>query len=117
MEGRKYPLDKVQFYNRIDALLLEKNWSRNRLATESKIPKSTIYNMMQKKNEPKIETFFKIIEGFHMSIDEFIDPSSGKRQYTAAQIEILNATDGMNTNQIDRVLAYTMAVSQEPKKN
>jgi len=109
-------LNTEQFYSRVEELLKEKNWSRNRLAKESKIPKSTIYNMMRDRTEPKLETFFEIIDGFHISLGEFVNPETDKKEYTSAQMELLKITEGFSTSQHERVLAYAEGVSHEPKK-
>lgn len=79
-------MNTEQYYSRVEELLKEKNWSRKRLAKESKIPKSTIYNMMRDRNEPKFETFFEIIDGFHISLGEFVNSETDKKEYTSAQM-------------------------------
>lgn len=109
-------MNTEQFYLRVEQLLKEYCWSRNRLAKESKVPKSTIYNMMRDRNEPKLETFFEIIDGFHIPLGKFVNPETDEKEYTTAQIELLKLTEGFYTSQYERVLAYAQAVSQEPKK-
>jgi len=109
-------LDTAQFYSRVEQLLKENNWTRNRLAKESGIAKSTIYNMMRDRNEPKLETFFKIVDGFHISLGEFVNPETGKKELNTAQMDLIDATEGFSTSQMDRVMAYVAAVAEEPKR-
>lgn len=56
---------------RIEELCEQKNWSKYRLAKESGIPHSTIFNMLKRTNTPTISTLVKICNGLGITLSQF----------------------------------------------
>lgn len=92
---------------------MEKGWKVAKLSEESGIPASTIYNMMRRGSEPKIETAFKIIAGFHISVDKFLNPNSEHKEPTQEQWELLELTEGFDEKDWLRIIAYARALYEE----
>lgn len=53
----------------INDILKQKNWSMNKLAKESGIPPSTIYNIPKRKNMPELQTLLRISRALDVSMD------------------------------------------------
>ncbi len=56
---------------RIEELCEQKHWSKYRLAKESGIPHSTIFNMLKRTNTPTISTLVKICNGLGITLSQF----------------------------------------------
>ncbi|MCI7227326.1 MAG: helix-turn-helix domain-containing protein [Lachnospiraceae bacterium] len=106
-------MEKSFFISRVNELLVEKGWKVAKLSEESGIPASTIYNMMRRGSEPKIETAFKIIAGFHISVDKFLNPNSEHKEPTQEQWELLELTEGFDEKDWLRIIAYARALYEE----
>lgn len=64
-------MDVGDVLKRIEELMAERDWSLYELANESKLPVSSLYNMMKKRSMPRIDTLFCICEAFNVSMREF----------------------------------------------
>ena len=53
----------------INDILKQKNWSMNKLAKESGIRPSTIYNIPKRKNMPELQTLLKISNALDVSLE------------------------------------------------
>ena len=53
----------------INDILKQKNWSMNKLAKESGIPPSTIYNIPKRKNMPELQSLLKISNALDVSLE------------------------------------------------
>lgn len=56
---------------KIDKLRIQRGWSINNLATEAMLTQSTVNNMYQRKNDPKISTLRAICDAFGITLSEF----------------------------------------------
>lgn len=110
-------MNKEQFYIRMEQLLEHNNWTLYRLSQESGVPVSTIYNLRRRKSEPKMETFFKLVGGFHISVDEYKDLNYIPVTYTGKQIELIEITRDFDDGDMDRLLAYAQAIEDQKKTN
>lgn len=106
-------MEKNFFISRVKELLAEKGWTIAKLAEESGIPGSTIYNMFRRSGEPKMETAFKIITGFHISVEEFMNPELIHKEPTREQWELIELTEKFDKNDWLRILAYARALYEE----
>lgn len=59
--------------SRINELTKERNISINELSKRSKIPQSTLANILVRKKNPTIPTLYKICNGLNMSLVEFFN--------------------------------------------
>ena len=110
-------MNKLQFYARIEQLLEQNNWSWYRLSQESGIAVSTIYNMKERKSEPKMETFLKLVDGFHISVEQFVDISYIPKTYTGKQIELIELVHDLADADMERVLAYAQGIIDKKNGN
>lgn len=56
---------------KIDALRRERGWSVNYLATEAMLTQSTVNNIFNRRNEPKLSTLRAICDAFGITMSEF----------------------------------------------
>ena len=56
---------------KIDKLRVQRGWSINNLATEAMLTQSTLNNMYQRKNEPKLSTLRALCDAFGITLSEF----------------------------------------------
>ncbi len=56
---------------RIQELMTERGWTIYELAHESKLPVSSLYNMMNRQSMPRIDTLYYICNAFNISMREF----------------------------------------------
>ncbi len=103
-------MQKSFFITRVQELLQEKDWKVSKLAEESDVPPSTIYNMLSRCSEPKIETAFKLIEGFHVSLDEFLYPEKLHNDPSTQQKALIELTDNYDESDWLRIMAYAKAL-------
>ena len=102
MKERDRNLTEEEILNRIQSLLQFKHWSIYRLAKESGLPCSTLYNIFNRQTCPGIAVLRKICRGFGISLSQFfeceensvgkqpkgvfMDPGSIERQEAAVKI-------------------------------
>ena len=63
----------MNILHRIDMLRKERGWSINNLAMEAMLTQSTLNNLYNRKNEPKISTLTAICNAFGITLAEFFD--------------------------------------------
>ena len=56
---------------KIDKLRIQRGWSINNLAVEAMLTQSTLNNLYQRKNDPKISTLKAICDAFGITLSEF----------------------------------------------
>ncbi len=56
---------------KIDELRKERGWSVNNLAMEAELTQSTLNNLYQRHNEPKLSTLRAICDAFGITLSEF----------------------------------------------
>jgi len=108
-------MSREQFYMRLEQLLEHNNWTLYRLSQESGIPTSTIYNLRSRKSEPKMETFLRIVKGFHISVEQYEDLNYIPKTYTGQQIELIELVHDFDERDMGRILAYAQGLKD--KKN
>ena len=67
----KIHIDEDYVIKRIEELCENKHWTKYRLAKESGIPHSTIFNMLKRMNTPTISTLIKICNGLGITLSQF----------------------------------------------
>ena len=108
-------MEKSFFIARVQELLAEREWKVSKLAEESDVPPSTIYNMLSRSSEPKLETAFKLIEGFHISLDEFLYPEKQHHNPSKQQKALIELTDNYDESDWLRIMAYAKALYDRKK--
>ena len=68
--------------------------------------KSALYKMFDRKSEPKLETFFAIIEGLNISLEDFVHPDAKDRKLSATEMQLIQSVKGFDKEAIERVIAY-----------
>ena len=63
-------------------ILKQKNWSMNKLAKESGIPPSTIYNISKRKNMPELQTLVKISKALDVSLECLLGERMERTDYS-----------------------------------
>ena len=56
---------------KIDKLRIQRGWSINNLAIEAMLTQSTINNLYNRKNEPKLATLRAICDAFEITLSDF----------------------------------------------
>ena len=67
----------MNILHRIDMLRKERGWSINNLAMEAMLTQSTLNNLYNRKNEPKISTLTAICNAFGITLAEFFTEKNG----------------------------------------
>lgn len=106
-------MDTTQFYERLDELLEERDWKVYRLAKEADMSSQTIYNMRRRRSEPKLETFLKIVDGFHISLDEFVYSGQERETITHLQYELVHKCKDFSVSKMHRMMAYADGMADE----
>ena len=110
-------MTKEQFYTRMEQLLEHNNWTLYRLSQESGVPISTIYNLRRRKSEPKMETFLKLVDGFHISVEQYQDLSYIPKAYTGQQIELIELIHDFDDADMGRMFAYAQGIIDRKNGN
>lgn len=110
-------MTKEQFYTRMEQLLEHNNWTLYRLSQESGVPISTIYNLRRRKSEPKMETFLKLVDGFHISVEQYQDLSYIPVAYTGQQIELIELIHDFDDADMGRMFAYAQGIIDRKNGN
>lgn len=80
---------------RIKQLCQEKGISYYRLAKLSKIPNTTLTNMLSKNTIPSVPTIEKLCKGFGISLSQFFAVDHSYPDLTSEQVEILTLWDSL----------------------
>jgi len=102
-------MSKEKFYTRLDQLLEQNNWTVYRLAKEAGLSTSTIYNLLKRKSEPKMETFLKLVRAFHLTVEEYEDISYEPIVLTQDQVKLTKITNGLDSRDMKVIMAYVQA--------
>ena len=65
----------MDFVTRLTELLEDRHWSVNKLAMESGITQSTLYNIINNKISPNLKTIEDICQGLDINLSDFFDDS------------------------------------------
>ena len=92
---------------KIKTLCEKRGYSLYRLAEESDIPISRIYNMVNRHNTPKIETLERLCFGLHISLSDFFKDDNFKGDsITEDEREIINIYRDFEAADRERFRSY-----------
>ncbi len=96
---------------RIKELREAKEWSLYRLAKESKVPYSSLYNLEKRKSYPQIDTLEMICDGLQISLSDFFLYKEKKEEHiTEEDYELIDLNHMLSRKNRDRVLVYAQAL-------
>ena len=72
---------------KIDKLRNERGWSVNNLAMEAMLTQSTVNNLYNRKNEPKLSTLTALCNAFGITLSEFFAEESEDMHSIDAQLQ------------------------------
>lgn len=75
----------MDIHKRINALMAERNWTDYRLAKESGLSHSTVYNMFKRNNAPTIPTLECICQAFGLTLSQFFSEGDNASALTEEQ--------------------------------
>ena len=84
----------------------ERGWTGYQLSKKSGVAKSTIYRVLQGKNEVKYETMQRLINAFEMPDPSFWGYTIQLDQLNEQQMTVLELSQKCDKQQLDRVIAY-----------
>ncbi len=106
-----------QIYDRINSLCEERGWTLYKLAGESNVAYSTLYNMMERHSVPQLDLIQNLCDGFNITLaDFFIDENAGRKELSQKDMIFLNSSRGLDSRERNQVLAYIQAL-QDMKHN
>lgn len=101
--------------DRINELLAERGWTLYELANESKLPVSSLYNMMKRRSMPRVDTLFYICEAFNISIREFFtfEIMGATMQLTDSDRRLIEINHELPRRKREVLMAYAEALNIE----
>ncbi len=96
-------------YKRIKDLLAERNWSLYKLADVCGLPRSSLYNMMERNNMPSLPTLDTICNGLRISLSDFflsISPTSREGYLSDDEVKLLEVRRMLPRDHQDILYAY-----------
>ncbi len=115
MDIEKNYIDENYVIKRIEELCENKHWTKYRLAKESGIPHSTIFNMLKRTNTPTISTLIKICNGFGITLSQFFSDDETVT-LTKEQKLLLRLWGTLEYNEKVRCEAYIRGVAGDRGK-
>ena len=108
-------MDVEDILKRIEELLAERKWTLYELANESKLPISSLYNMMNRRSMPRIDTLFFICEALNISMREFFtfDVMDATMQLTDSDRRLIEINHELPSRKRDVLMAYAEALKIE----
>jgi len=103
----------------IKLLRQERELSQKDLAEILNVEAYTISDWEQGRCEPNIEMLIKIADFFSVSIDYLINRKNNSYDYSKlslAQLELINYIKKLNDKEVNRILGYADAISNDNKK-
>lgn len=96
-----------QIGHRIEALCEKRGWSLYKLAQESNIAYSTLYDTKNGLTVPQVDLIQKICDGFNITMSDFFkEEDDGVLQLSDDDILIVNCAKELDSVQRARALAY-----------
>ncbi|MCR5419502.1 MAG: helix-turn-helix domain-containing protein [Lachnospiraceae bacterium] len=101
--------------DRINELLAERGWTLYELANESKLPVSSLYNMMKRRSMPRVDTLFYICEAFNISMREFFtfEIMDATMQLTDSDRRLIEINHELPRRKREVLMAYAEALNIE----
>lgn len=98
-------MDESFIIQHIRQMLTERGWSVYRLAKESGLPYTTLYNMFERETVPGFVTLDRIVQGFGITMAQFFAEGEYP-DLTKRQRALLAGFDSLNEEKKQRMEAY-----------
>jgi transcriptional regulator with XRE-family HTH domain len=106
-----------EIYDRISGLCEERGWSTYRLMKESRLAKSSLYNMLNRSSVPQLDMIQKICDGFNITLGEFFsDNVENTGELSKDDRLFVDILRRLGADDRDRVLAYMQALIDRQEK-
>lgn len=105
--------EKNKVIRRIQELCKINDITVYRLSINSRIPNTTLNNMIRNNTLPTIPTIEKICKGFNITMAQFFQSEEIYDSLTMEQKEILEIWDTLNSNQKIRAKEYLRGLSDQ----
>ena len=106
----KSPTKNTLLIERIEKILKEKNMSRYRLARRSKLPQSSITNLLNTKHTPTIQNLEKVCNALDMTLAQFFSTDNTRPDLTEEQARILDKWNKLKDIEKSIVEAYMLDI-------
>ena len=104
-------IESFDVLGRIDKLLAERGWSKNKLAKESKISQSTISSWYSRNQIPSVPTIESVCKALGITLTEFfITDEDMSFALTERQKALLLAVSKLTDDQFDKLLALVISM-------
>ena len=99
--------------DRVEGLRKEKGWTIYKLAEESGVPYSSVYNMFDRKTMPRIDTLEKICNGLQVPVTDVLvaDMSKTNGTLSAEEKRLLEIVRQLSRKKRLQLLAYASALA------
>jgi plasmid maintenance system antidote protein VapI len=104
------------FYERLNYWLQEKKLTKYQLAKKCHVKETTIYNMIDGKNNIQLETQGKIIRALGVSIGKFWGEPDAI-ELSGLHMELQEVSKDFTTEQMERLIAYATGLGASPLGN
>lgn len=105
-------------YKRIKDLLAERNWSLYKLADVCDLPRSSLYNMMERNNMPSLPTLETICSGMGISLSDFFiftSPAKNGSFISEDEVKLLELHRTLPKEHQEILYAYALGLSDSVK--
>ena len=113
-------MNVVDVHNRINDLAAERGLSSYELAKRAGLAESSLYNMLNRKTMPKIETLDKICKGLEISMSDFFIFKSEPRAdgyLSESDVELLEVNRNLTEKNQKHLLVYAQGMMEAQKNN
>lgn len=105
-------------YKRIKDLLAERHWSLYKLADVCNLPRSSLYNMMERNNIPSLPTLEAICTGMGITLSDFfifVSPVQNTNFLTEDEVKIIDVYRTLPRQHQEILEAYARGLSDATK--
>lgn len=105
-------------YARINELLSERNWTLYKLADVCDLPRSSLYNMMERNNMPSLPTLETICGGMGISLSDFFifaSPSKDGGYLSENELKLLEVNRTLPSRHQEILLTYAIGMADALK--
>ncbi len=96
----------MDLVKRITDLREERQWTVYHLAKVAGISQSTLSNLINRGNNPSIDTLEKIAYAFGLTLSQFFNVDEERMYVTGVQKELLDCWNSMDMVQREKTLSY-----------
>jgi transcriptional regulator with XRE-family HTH domain len=93
---------------KIKRLCEKRGYSFYQLAEECDMPVSSVYNMINRRSAPKLETLERICFGLHISLSDFFKDDDTSNFITEDENEIISIYRDFQSNEREHFKQYTL---------